>query len=51
MKGFDQLISAMLVMVFAAAMMVVGHMYREHRAHELPPIPAAQMVSMRIAPL
>jgi hypothetical protein len=51
MNEVNQLVNAMLVMVFAAAMMVVGHVYMENRAQKLPAVPAAQMVSMQTSPL
>ena len=42
MYGVHQLASALLTMVFAAAMLVVGHWYIEKRSTKIPAIPTAQ---------
>jgi len=39
-----QLASALLTMVFAALMFVVGHLYIEKRSTRIPAIPAAQAI-------
>ncbi|MDP3693738.1 hypothetical protein [Bradyrhizobium sp.] len=50
MDEFEQLATAMMVVVFAAVMIVVGHLYMESQARK-PPIAGAQMASMRTSPL
>ena len=42
MIQIHQLASALLTMVFAALMFVVGHLYIEKRSMSVPTIPAAQ---------
>jgi hypothetical protein len=42
MKEVHQLASALLTIVFAAVMFVVGHLYIENRSTRIPAIPAAQ---------
>jgi hypothetical protein len=49
MDEVEQLVSAMMVVVFAAVMLVVGHLYMEDQARK-PPIPGAQMASMQTSP-
>ncbi len=46
MNEIDQLASAMLVLVFAAVMLVVGHLYVENRSQKLAASPPMQMVSV-----
>jgi hypothetical protein len=46
-----QLASALLTMVFAALMFVVGHLYIEKRPTRIPTIPAAQAFVPWITPL
>jgi hypothetical protein len=42
MNEIDQLASALLTLVFAAVMFVVGHFYTENRSTKIPITPAAQ---------
>jgi len=42
MYGVHQFASTLLTMVFAAAMLVVGHWYIEKRSTKIPAIPTAQ---------
>jgi hypothetical protein len=42
MNEVHQLASALLTIVFAAVMFVVGHLYIENRSTRIPVIPAAQ---------
>jgi hypothetical protein len=51
MNEVYQLVNATLVTVFAAVMIVVGHLYIENRTQKLPPIPAVKMFSMQTSPL
>ncbi len=51
MNEFGQLVNAMLVMVFAAVMIVTGHLFLEKGAQKMLTIPAAQMVWMKTSPL
>ncbi len=46
-----QLASALLTMVFAALMVVVGHLYIEKRSTKVPTIPAAQAFVLWTTPL
>jgi hypothetical protein len=48
MNEVYQLVNATLVMVFAAVMIVVGHLYIENRTQKLP---AVKMFSMQTSPL
>jgi hypothetical protein len=47
MNDTTQLASAMLVLVFAAVMLVIGHLYIENRSAKTLIIPAAQTSPMR----
>ncbi len=42
MNEVHQLASALLILVFAAVMVVVGHLYIENRSARVPTMPAAQ---------
>jgi hypothetical protein len=42
MNEVHQLASALLTVVFAAVMFVVGHLYTENRSARIPVLPAAQ---------
>jgi hypothetical protein len=42
MNEVHQLASALLTLVFAAVMFVVGHLYIENRSTRIPTIPTAQ---------
>ena len=50
MEEVEQLATAMMVVVFAAVMIVVGHLYMENEARK-PSISRAQMASMQTSPL
>ncbi|MDP1583262.1 MAG: hypothetical protein Q8M18_07520 [Bradyrhizobium sp.] len=50
MEEVEQLATAMMVVLFAAVMIVVGHLYMEDQAR-MPPIPRAQMAAMQTLPL
>jgi hypothetical protein len=47
MNEFNQLASAMLVLVFAAAMLVVGQLYIENRGKSIFAVPASQVMQAR----
>jgi hypothetical protein len=47
MNDTSQFASAMLVLVFAAVMLVVGQLYIENRSEKTPIIRAAQVSQMR----
>lgn len=47
MNEFSQLASAMVVLVFAAVMLVVGQLYIESRAKNAFAIPVAQLLRAR----
>jgi hypothetical protein len=49
MDEVEQLATAMMVVVFAAVMIVGGHLYMENQARK-PPIPGAQIASMQTLP-
>jgi len=42
MNDVDQLASALLAIIFAAVMVVVGHRYIENRSTRIPTLPTAQ---------
>ncbi len=47
MNAFNQLASAALVLIFAAAMLVVGKSYAESQARKTLVVPATQVVRAR----
>jgi hypothetical protein len=47
MNEFNQLASAMLVLVFAAAMLVVGQLYIENRGKSIFAVAASQVMQAR----
>jgi hypothetical protein len=47
MNEFYQLARAMLVLVFAAAMLVVGQLYIENRGKSIFAVPASQVMQAR----
>jgi hypothetical protein len=51
MNEVHQLANALLTMVFAAVMLVVGHLYIEKRSTKIPTIPAAQAFVLWTNPL
>jgi len=42
MNNVHQLASALLAIIFAAVMVVVGHRYNENRSSRIPTLPTAQ---------
>ena len=50
MNEVGQLISATLFIVFAAVMIIMGHLYAADRAQKLSAIPTAQLVLMKASP-
>jgi hypothetical protein len=51
MNEVHQLANALLTIVFAAVMFVVGHLYIENKSTRIPAIPATQAFMPRTNPL
>lgn len=51
MKEIEDLATAMLGVMFAAVMLVVGHFYMEGRAQPRTPISVMKMVSIQTSPI